>query len=108
MSELVSRRDFLKLLASLPPSFYLSRLIQAHDGSMQASGAQNVLIVVFDAWSAKNVSLLGYERETTPNLNRLANRATAYHNHYAGANWTTPGTATLLTGTYPWTPPAAR
>ena len=103
MSELVSRRDFLKLLASLPPSFYLSRFIQEQDRSTQASGAQNVFIVVFDAWSAKNVSLLGYERETTPNLNRLANRATAYHNHYAGANWTTPGTATLLTGTYPWT-----
>ena len=26
-----------------------------------------------------------------------------YHNHYAGSNFTTPGTASLLTGTLPWT-----
>jgi arylsulfatase A-like enzyme len=26
-----------------------------------------------------------------------------YHNHYAGGNYTTPGTASLLTGTLPWT-----
>ena len=103
MSKSLSRRDFLKLLASLPPSFYLSKYIQQPDRPIQNPGAQNVLIIVFDAWSAKNVSPLGYERETTPNLSRVADRATFYHNHYAGANWTTPGTATLLTGTYPWT-----
>lgn len=103
MNKSLSRRDFLKLLASLPPSFYLSKLLQESDRHMQNPGAQNVLIVVFDAWSAKNVSLFGYARETTPNLSRVADKATFYHNHYAGANWTTPGTATLLTGTYPWT-----
>jgi arylsulfatase A-like enzyme len=26
-----------------------------------------------------------------------------YHNHHAGGNFTTPGTASLLTGTFPWT-----
>ncbi len=25
-----------------------------------------------------------------------------YHNHYSGGNFTTPGTASLLTGTLPW------
>jgi arylsulfatase A-like enzyme len=103
MSNSISRRDFLKLLALLPPSFYLSKFIQQQDQTLQDSGAQNVLVVVFDAWSAKNVPLFGYQRETTPNLSRVADRATVYQNHYAGANWTTPGTATLLTGTYPWT-----
>ncbi len=52
---------------------------------------------------ALNVSINGYTRETTPNLKRLANRAIVYHNHYAGSNFTTPGTASLLTGTLPWT-----
>ena len=103
MDKSLNRRDFLKLLALLPPSFYLSKLIQESERYMQNPEVQNVLIVVFDAWSAKNVPLFGYVRETTPNLSRVAERATVYHNHYAGANWTTPGTATLLTGTYPWT-----
>jgi arylsulfatase A-like enzyme len=38
-----------------------------------------------------------------PNLGRLAERAVVYHNHYAGGNFTVPGTASLLTGTLPWT-----
>jgi arylsulfatase A-like enzyme len=68
-----------------------------------ASGQQNVVIVVFDAFSAYNISLYGYQRETTPNLARLSRRAVVYHNHYAGSNFTTSGTASLLTGTVPWT-----
>jgi arylsulfatase A-like enzyme len=72
-----------------------SRLIQA--------GKKNVLVVVFDAFSAYHLSLYGYQRETMPNLVRLAERAVVYHNHYAGGSFTTPGTASLLTGTLPWT-----
>jgi arylsulfatase A-like enzyme len=33
----------------------------------------------------------------------LAKRAIVYHNHYAASNYTTSGTASLLTGTFPWT-----
>ncbi|HSR33608.1 MAG TPA: sulfatase-like hydrolase/transferase, partial [Anaerolineae bacterium] len=64
---------------------------------------QNVLIVVFDAWSARNVSLYGYGRQTTPNIDRLAQRAIVYRNHQASANFTTTGTASLLTGAHGWT-----
>ena len=107
MSYGLSRRDFLKLagLASLgmvvPPSVQLA--------SNRLQGTQkNVLIIVFDALTAYNISLYGYERETMPNLARLAKRATVYHNHFAGGNYTTPGTASLLTGTLPWTHRAIR
>jgi arylsulfatase A-like enzyme len=48
------------------------------------------------------LSLYGYPRETTPNLNRIAERATVFNRHYSTANFTTPGTASLLTGLYPW------
>jgi arylsulfatase A-like enzyme len=74
-------------------------------GSPRASGdgRQNVLIMVFDAWSAYHLSLHGYPRETMPNLNRHLDRAIVYHKHYAPADFTTPGTASLLTGTMPWT-----
>lgn len=107
MSRPISRRDFLKLagLASLgliaPPS------IRSLGGRLQDE-KKNVLIVVFDALSAYNISLYGYGRETMPNLSRLAKRATVFHNHFAGGNYTTPGTASLLTGTLPWTHRAIR
>ncbi len=66
-------------------------------------GQKNVLVVVFDAFSAYNISLYGYPRETTPTISKLSERAVRYHNHYAGGNFTTPGTASLLTGVLPWT-----
>ncbi|MEJ2552289.1 MAG: sulfatase-like hydrolase/transferase, partial [Anaerolineales bacterium] len=63
----------------------------------------NVLKLVFDTLSALNVSLYGYHRKTMPNLERFAERATVFHNHYSGGNFTTPGTSSILTGTLPWT-----
>jgi choline-sulfatase len=70
---------------------------------MQAASNQpDILVIVFDAFCSKNMSLFGYARDTTPHLNALVETATVYHNHYAAGNFTTPGTASLLTGTYPW------
>jgi arylsulfatase A-like enzyme len=97
-NELLTRREFLKtsLLLSLA-------LLNNRMKTSDADGKPNFIFLVFDAWSARHNSLYGYPRETTPNLSRLAERAIVYHRHYAGSNWTVPGTASLLTGTYPWT-----
>lgn len=99
-----NRRDFLKLGGLLPLGFAAPKLLKTFGRTQLVQGGQeNVLVVVFDAFSAYDISLYGYQRETMPNLARLADRAIVYHNHYAGCNFTTPGTASLLTGTLPWT-----
>ncbi len=88
----------------MPISLASPQLFKLLGAFAQANTAeQNVLVVVFDAFSGLNIPLNGYARDTTPNLSRLAERAIVYHNHYAGSNFTTPGTASLLTGTLPWT-----
>ncbi|MGB1251185.1 MAG: sulfatase family protein [Candidatus Promineifilaceae bacterium] len=68
----------------------------------QSDDRPNVLMIVMDSLAAENCSLYGYPRDTTPHLNRIAERSTVFHRHYAGGNFTAPGTATLLTGSYPW------
>jgi arylsulfatase A-like enzyme len=65
--------------------------------------SENIIIILFDAMSAKNLSLYGYPRSTTPNLIQFAEKATVFNQHYSGGNFTTAGTASMLTGTYPWT-----
>ena len=105
MSPGINRRDFLRLAGMLPLSLAAPRWMQSLPA---AAGQKNVIVVVFDAFSAFNISLYGYQRDTTPNLDRLAKRAIVYHNHYAGSNFTTSGTASLLTGTLPWTHRALR
>jgi len=103
MKNYFSRRDFLKLGSLLPLAYALSPL----EGSIKNSGnladKQNVLIILFDAFSAYHIPFHGYPRETMPNMTRLLNRATVYHKHIAGGNFTYPGVASLLTGTYNWT-----
>jgi arylsulfatase A-like enzyme len=100
----ISRREFLKLI-SLSPIFTLGLSGSDRSSVYQIGGSDspNVLILVFDALSALHVSLYGYTRETMPNLARFAEKATVYHSHYSAGSFTTPGTASLLTGTYPWT-----
>lgn len=109
MSSQISRREFLKLLP-LIPALKLRTLPTGDSPRAYFTGEKkaNVLVLVFDTFSAYDISLFGYRRETTPNLARFAQRATVYHNHHAGGNYTTPGTASLLTGTYPWTHRAIR
>jgi arylsulfatase A-like enzyme len=67
------------------------------------SDKPNIIVLVFDAMSARNLSVYGYPRKTTPGLERIADRATVYHSHYSAGNFTTSGTASMLTGLYPWT-----
>ena len=103
MKKDITRRDFLKLSGLLPISLVAPRIQNSLDVFQQGQERPpNVIVVVFDAFSAFDISLYGYQRETTPNLARLAGRAVVYHNHYSGGNFTTPGTASLLSGMLPW------
>jgi arylsulfatase len=103
VSNRLNRRDFLKLSSLLPLGFFLppsvGRIQPVAQGGIPE---RNIIVIVFDALSAYDLSFHGYARQTTPNLTRLAKRAIVYHNHFAGGNFTIPGTASLLTGVLPW------
>jgi arylsulfatase A-like enzyme len=103
MTHSLSRRDFLRLVATLslvPAVPALSRLAKVLS---QSEPRPNVIIILFDALSARHLSLYGYPRQTSPNLERFARIATVYRQHHSAANYTTPSTASLFTGTYPFT-----
>ena len=95
----LSRRDFLKLTSVLAAGTLAHRSIKFLETQ---DDRPNIIILLFDALSASHMSLYGYPRETTPQMSRFAERATVYHNHYAAGNFTTPGTASMLTGMLPW------
>jgi arylsulfatase A-like enzyme len=101
----INRRGFLKLAGAANSTILLPRLVSQLDSSLKQGAASfpNIIVFLFDAMSARNLSVYGYPRPTAANLERFAERATVYHSHSAGGNYTIPGTASLLTGTYPWT-----
>ncbi|MEW5938917.1 MAG: sulfatase-like hydrolase/transferase [Chloroflexota bacterium] len=93
-----TRRDLLKLSLALAGGALASRVFSLG----QSANQPNALILLFDTLTAPHMSLYGYPRQTTPNLERFAERATVYHRHYSGGSYTIPGTASILTGLYPW------
>ncbi|HEY9153125.1 MAG TPA: sulfatase-like hydrolase/transferase [Anaerolineales bacterium] len=101
-----SRRDFFKLSALIPISAIASPWVKNFVSPKlisQDNSPTNIIIILFDAMSARNLSVYGYPRNTTPNLLRFASRANVYHSHNSAGNFTVPGTTSLLTGLYPWT-----
>ncbi|MGE0128722.1 MAG: sulfatase-like hydrolase/transferase [Blastocatellales bacterium] len=66
-----------------------------------AANAPNVLLIVMDTVRAQSMSLYGYERETTPQLERFAKLGVRFERAISTAPWTTPSHAGMFTGRYP-------
>ncbi|MBI3174074.1 MAG: sulfatase-like hydrolase/transferase [Chloroflexi bacterium] len=103
MNKGITRRDVLKVMgASVLPALF-PRQMDVFSNWLQPQKKPNILIIVLDTLSANHLSLYGYPRHTSASMERFAGRATVYHSHFSGGNFTTAGTASMLTGTYPWT-----
>ena len=61
----------------------------------------NVLLIVLDTVRADHLSLYGYQRATTPTLERLAKRAIRFDEARATAPWTLASHASMFTGRLP-------
>ncbi|MBN1824794.1 MAG: sulfatase-like hydrolase/transferase [Candidatus Eisenbacteria bacterium] len=63
--------------------------------------APNILLFVFDTLRFDHVGSYGYDRETTPRLDRIAAEGAVFERAYAPSSWTLPSTASILTSRYP-------
>jgi len=76
-------------------------------GAKQAANAAptypNIVLIVIDTVRADHVGCYGYERNTTSNIDALANHALLFRNATSAASWTTPSVAALLSSQYPST-----
>lgn len=60
-----------------------------------------IVLVSIDTFAARHLSLHGYGRETSPNLEALARDALVFEHAWANAPWTMPSYLSLMTGLYP-------
>jgi arylsulfatase A-like enzyme len=68
---------------------------------MSERSPSNVLFVVLDTVRKDHLTPYGYDRETTPELERFASEAAVFENAVAPAPWTLPVHASMFTGRYP-------
>src|SRR5258706_12544563 len=97
----ISRRDFLKVAGAAVASVTIPFNLRPLDERIFYATRPNIIIILMDALSARNLSLYGYVRPTSPNIEDFASRSTVFHNHLSSGTFTTTGTASMLTGMIP-------
>lgn len=60
----------------------------------------NIVVIVIDTLRADHVSCYGYDRNTTPNIDKLAQEGIRFERCYSTSSWTLPACVSLLTGLY--------
>ena len=65
------------------------------------AGAPNVLLLILDTVRAQDLSLYGYERQTSPEIDRLASTGVTFDYAMAPAPWTLASHASMFTGLSP-------
>lgn len=63
----------------------------------------NIILVIMDTLTAKDMQLYGYQRPTTPFISEWAKNAIVFNKTYSSSNWTTPSVMSIMTGQRPWT-----
>lgn len=61
----------------------------------------NIILLSADALRADHLSCYGYDRETSPNLDKLYSESLAFLNAFSGSSHTREAIPSLLTGDYP-------
>ncbi|MDR3620714.1 MAG: sulfatase [Paludisphaera borealis] len=78
-----------------------ARVWRRGDRAALAGRDLNVLLIVLDTVRADRLSLYGYDRDTTPNLKRLAERGVRFDHARAAASWTLPSHSNMFTARWP-------
>ena len=63
-----------------------------------APQSPNVVLIVWDTVRAANLSLYGYQRRTTPNLEKWGQSSVVFERASSTSPWTLPSHASMLTG----------
>jgi len=115
--RLVDQRWPWILAASLIVIVFLSTFVDVHLGdddwdSRPTGSVQdiaklrdrkdlNVLFVLIDTLRAEHLGCYGYQRDTSPVLDRLASTGVRFGRHLSQSSWTKASMASLWTGLYP-------
>jgi arylsulfatase A-like enzyme len=79
----------------------LSLVFGASDCGFFSHKQYNVLFICVDTLRPDHLGYRGYSRETSPNIDGLAEEGVVFPRCYSQSGWTLPSMATIFTGHYP-------
>lgn len=65
------------------------------------ANAFNIFLIVIDALRPDHLGCYGYQRETSPEIDKIAEEGVKFDKVLSQSSWTKPAVASLLTATYP-------
>ncbi len=108
LSERLGRRRVAWVAGALLLSISVFRLFQAPAYDLDVQPADErlgrgtpVFVLVLDTTRADHMSVYGYPRPTTPELEKLAEHAMVFDRATSTSSWTLPAHASLFTGLHP-------
>lgn len=78
-----------------------TRLPRPASAELTTPPASSVILLVVDTLRRDHLSLYGYERQTSPQIDRWAKQGLVFEDMTATSSWTLPSHASMLTGLYP-------
>lgn len=85
------------------PGFQFEQLYNSNSAPKTLTEKPNIILLGIDGVNAANLSVYGYEKDTTPNITRLAKNALIIENAFSNAGRTGGSLTSLLTGKDPIT-----
>jgi len=80
------------------PAFWAHPLIYGPRDSVKSSPVRpNIVLMVIDTLRADHLGCYGYERNTSPNIDRLARESVLFSRAFSSASWTLPAHVSLFT-----------
>ena len=73
-------------------------------GNLQSGPSEkdfNIVLITIDALRADHLSCYGYDRKTSPNIDKIAEKGIIFQNAVAPSSWTAPSMVSLFTSVYP-------
>jgi arylsulfatase A-like enzyme len=89
-------------MSSSMPESQMSKRAESGSASRQTDQQADVPVIIYlvDTLRADRLSLYGYSRPTSPELDALAMESVVFEQAYAPAPWTLPSVASLITSTF--------
>lgn len=78
------------------------RIVRYHDLPDGFPEEPNLVLITVDALRADHMSLYGYERRTTPNIDRLAANAVVFERNYSQGAGTVSSMPSIMSSQYPY------
>lgn len=92
---------FVQTMRRPLPSLLLVLLALCFGQTLSAS-PPNILLITLDTTRADRLGCYGYQKASTPNLDRLAGEGAKFESAYSAVPITLPSHATVMTGLYPF------